>query len=87
MPPSMGHRGKIAISRPRKVGDLRTLTRILWRAVLEAERLLVEAPDDDTRFKGVHATIQACGAYCKLLQDAELEQRLQALEQQTRGKA
>jgi hypothetical protein len=82
-----GHQGSIALTRPRRGGDLTTLRRILWRAVLAAEKILVEAPDDEMRVKGIHATIQACGAYCKLLADTELEQRLQALEQASRGQA
>ena len=61
MPPPMGRRGKIAVSRPRKVGD----TGLYPYSVAGrpgSRALLVEAPDAETSFKGVHATIQACGA-------------------------
>ena len=87
MPPAMAHKGKIALTRPRKGGDVRTLTRILWRAVLEAERLLVDAEDAEMRAKGVHAVVQACGAYLKMLEGTELEARLAVVEQAQKGQA
>jgi hypothetical protein len=53
---------------------------MLWRALLEAERVLLESDDDELSLKAVHAVSQASGQYLKLLEIGELEARVAALE-------
>ena len=52
MPPPMGRRGKIAVSRPRKVGDIRTLTRILWRGRPGSRAVAGGSPGCRDQFQG-----------------------------------
>lgn len=65
--------------RRRKPGDLEALKRELWAAVTTAADLL---DDDDAliRLKAVHAVSQSAASYRAVLSDADLEERLSALE-------
>lgn len=70
------------IRRVRKVGDVEAVRRKLWQAVLAAEDLLLDpkaSRDDQTR--AVHALVQAGGAYRGILEVADLEARIRALEE------
>jgi hypothetical protein len=60
---------------------LEQLTAVLWRCVLEVEALLNEdeCPPDRV-LKAAHALAQLAGAYRGVMEVAELEPRLQALE-------
>jgi hypothetical protein len=71
---------RMAKKRARKPGDLRALQRMLWRALLEAERVFLESDNDELSLKAVHALSQASGQYAKLLEIGELEARVVALE-------
>jgi hypothetical protein len=70
----------MAKKRARKPGDLGALKITLWRAILEAERVLLESEDDELSLKAVHAVSQASGQYLRLLEIGELEARVAALE-------
>jgi hypothetical protein len=70
-------RGKV---RPRKVGDIKALQRMFWQALLEAEYILMTASDVETSLKAIHAIGQTGGAYARLLESTEFEQRLAKLE-------
>jgi hypothetical protein len=64
-----------------KAGDLTQLRSVLWRTILEVEGLLdVRPPATDVVLKSAHALAQLAGAYTKLVETADLERRLQALE-------
>jgi hypothetical protein len=68
--------------RPRKAGDLRTLKRVLWLAITQAERmLLTPETSDDRRLKAIHAISTASGVYLSLCKGADWEARLTAVEQ------
>ena len=53
----------------------------MWRTILEVEALLEEPPrSTEVVLKSAHALAQLAGAYTKLVETADLEPRLQALE-------
>jgi hypothetical protein len=64
-----------------KPGSLEQLTAVLWRCVLEVEALLHEdeCPPDRV-LKASHALAQVAGVYTKVVETAELEGRIAALE-------
>ena len=65
-----------------KPGSLEQLTAALWQCVLEVEALLNEdeCPADRV-LKAAHALAQLAGAYRAVMETAELEQRIRALEE------
>ncbi len=67
--------------RRRKPGDLSSLRRSLWAAILTAEGLCDDA-DAAVRLRALHAMATLAGSYLKTLEIAELEQRIAALEAQ-----
>jgi hypothetical protein len=74
------YKARLAKKRPRRPGDLRQLTRVLWRAILEAEAILAHADDAELTLRAVHAISQASGQYAKLIEVGEFEARLKVLE-------
>lgn len=56
----------------------------VWRAIVKASTLL-DDPDakPDVTLRAVHALTQASGAYAKLLDAAEFDARLRAVEAHT----
>ena len=66
--------------RRHKAGDLADLRRMLWQALIEAKRVLLESSDAELTLRAVHAVSQAAGQYMKLLEIGELEARVAALE-------
>jgi hypothetical protein len=60
-------------------GDREALRARLWDAV-EAAHALLRSRKPDVKLRAVHATSQAASAYAKLLDDGDLEARLEALE-------
>jgi hypothetical protein len=74
-----------------KPGDLAALRRVLWQTIVEVEAL-IESPlvdddgDEDPRarhalvLKAAHALAQLSGAYTRLIEGGDLEQRITALE-------
>jgi len=74
------YQARLAQRRPRKPGDLRQLTRVLWRAILEAEEILMNAGDAELKLKAIHALSQCAGQYRGLIEVGEFESRLKALE-------
>jgi len=61
---------------------------MLWGALLEAQDVLQQAPEDnpELRLKACHCLSQTAGQYAKLLEVGEIEGRLVALEAALRGK-
>jgi hypothetical protein len=64
-----------------KPGTLEQLTAVLWRTVLEIEALLNEdeCPPDRV-LRSAHALAQLAGAYRAVIETADFEARLSALE-------
>lgn len=65
--------------RRRKPGDLSSLRRTLWAALLTGEELADDA-DPATRLRALHAISQLAGTYLKAIEVADLEARIEALE-------
>ena len=63
-----------------KPGDLAALRRILWSAQLEVEKILTDENSTETKLKAASATATLAGTYLKVLEQADLETRLAALE-------
>lgn len=71
----------MARKRHRKPGDLTQLRAVLWRTILEVEALLdMRPPSNELVIKSAHALAQLAGSYTRLVETADLEARLQALE-------
>jgi len=80
------HQARMAKRRLRKSGDMSTLRKVLWQALIEAERVLLEAEDDEMTLKAVHAISQASGQYSRLLEIGEFEARLAQVEAMLQGR-
>ena len=79
--PHKARQAKKKRRRARKMGDLQDARRVLWQALYEAERVLLDADNDAaTTLKAVHAISQASTSYCRLVEIGELEARLSELE-------
>jgi hypothetical protein len=72
--------------RRRKPGDLAALRRVLWSVIVEVEALMDDDGNADPRvhqaltLKAAHALAQLSGAYTRVLEGADLETRIVALE-------
>lgn len=66
--------------RRRKPGDLAALRRVMWEAILAAERIMDEGASPDTRLRAAHALSALAGQYLKAVETTDLEQRIEALE-------
>jgi hypothetical protein len=66
---------------PRKAGDLASLKRKLWYAILTAEGILASEATLDEKLKGVHAIAQVASVYINLTKVSDLEARVSQLEQ------
>jgi hypothetical protein len=64
-----------------KPGDLLSLQRILWQAILDTKGLTDGEASADLVLKTSHALAQLAGAYQKVLFTTDIEARLTALEQ------
>ena len=84
MPNPSPHKARIAKKRKGKPGDMPRLLRVVWSALLEAERVMESTDSDNPELtlKAVHAVSQCAGQYAKLLEVGELEARIVALEVQ-----
>jgi hypothetical protein len=65
---------------PRKSGDLASLKRKLWYAILTAEGILASEATLEDKLKGVHALSQAASVYMNLTKATDLEARVARLE-------
>lgn len=75
---------RINLKRHRKAGSTRDALLIAWRGLKAAEEALyasAETNDLGLVLKAVHAITQASGTYAKLIETAELEARIEALEE------
>ena len=74
-------RPAVKLRQIRKAGDLATLKKKMWRAVLSAEDILTSPlVSTDQQLRAVHALVQAGGAYMKLLERADLQEQLDSLK-------
>jgi hypothetical protein len=87
MPNPNPHQARLAQKRRRKPGDLRQVMLIVWRALIEAEEVMLLADDPELTLKAVHAVSQCAGQYAKLLEVGEYEARLGELERILKGQA
>jgi hypothetical protein len=74
------------LKRPRKSGDLASLKRKLWYAIITAERILASEATLEDKLKGVHALSQAASVYSNLVKLTDLESRIAALEHAVQGR-
>lgn len=75
--------GMIDIKRSRKPGKVADAMLIQWRVLQAAEAVMFSAAasaDVAAVLRAVHATTQAATAYAKLVEAADLEARIAALE-------
>jgi hypothetical protein len=81
------HKARQAKKRRGKPGDLATLLKVVWAALLEAETVLQSTQGDNPELclRAVHAVSQCAGQYAKLLEIDELESRIAALEARGHG--
>lgn len=84
---SQPFQARMARKQIRKPGDLPALTRVLWRAILEAQEIMDTAESEELRLRAVHAIGQTAATYARLLEVGEHEARLAALEAHVRGVA
>jgi hypothetical protein len=76
------YQGRMSRKRRRKPGDLAALTRVLWRALLEAEEiLLAEDSEPEMRLRAANTLSQASLSYLRLIETGEYEARLRAIEE------
>jgi hypothetical protein len=69
-----------------KPGDLMQLRTVLWQAILDAKALTDSSPSaPGLVLRCAHALAQLAGAYTKLVESSELEQRIKALEERAHG--
>ena len=79
--PHKAREAKKRHARLRKSGTIADMQRELWRAILCAKDVLLDASNDPaTTLKAVHAITSASTAYAKLVEVGELEARLSELE-------
>jgi transcriptional regulator of aromatic amino acid metabolism len=62
------HQARMAKRRLRKPGDVRSLQRMLWQALIECERVLMHAEDDEMTLRAAHAIGQVSGQYAKVIE-------------------
>jgi hypothetical protein len=73
----------LSAKRRRAKGDLSELQRRLWRGILIADAGLddaMQASNGEEVRRWLHVLHQLSGTYLKIVMDADLEQRLRALE-------
>jgi hypothetical protein len=71
----------MARKRHHKPGNLTQLRRVLWDTILEVEALLdTRPPSNELVLRSAHALAQLAGTYTKLVETADLEERLAKLE-------
>ena len=68
----------------RKAGNMEELRIKLWRAVMSAESILKKAETHEQATKAIYAVVAACGAYNKIMQTVEFEERIKQLEERQR---
>ena len=83
MPDTRPHLARLAKRSRRSLGDLSAARRRTFAALEYAEAVMRDAAaneDHATVLRAVHATTQAAAAFSKLVEAAELEARIAALE-------
>jgi hypothetical protein len=77
-------KGSMGNKRRRKPGDLSSLRRTLWAALLEIEDML-ESPKEAIKLKAAHSLATLSGVYLKALELTEIEARIKALEEKAKN--
>ena len=75
---------RIDLKRYRKPGTVEDALLIQWRALRAAEEAMYAAAEDDDLkavLSAIHAITQASASYGKLVETAELEERLNQIEE------
>lgn len=80
--PSQARAAKADKRRRRKAATIDDARRALWRAVEATEGVLTNSDDPALTLRAAHALTQSAAAYAKLVQVAEMEARIEALENQ-----
>ena len=71
---------------PPPPGDVHEVRRRLWNAIVAASAIADDPnADESLRLRGVHGVTQASQAYMRVLEAADFEARLAALEAQSSG--
>jgi len=65
--------------RRRRPGDLSSLRRTLWAALLTGEEL-ADNPDPAVRLRALHAISQLAATYLRAIEVSDIEERLRKLE-------
>ena len=78
--PSPARAAKARKRRCQKAASIGDARRALWRAVEATEAVLDTSDDPALTLKACHALTQSAAAYAKMVQLAELEVRIEALE-------
>jgi hypothetical protein len=78
--PHKARRAKRAKAKP--PGTINDVKARVWTAIEAAAEILAASDTDPAlRLRAVHAVTQAAGSYTKILESAEFEARLRALEE------
>jgi hypothetical protein len=70
--------------RPR-AGDMAALQRILWRAILMSEEVMMVANTPEVRLKAANTIAQSSAHYTRIVETMNLLARVEALEQALKG--
>ena len=68
----------------RENGTVTDVQRALWQGIRDADLILRQSHDDAVRLRAVHAITTAAGVYVKVIEAADFEDRLAALERAVR---
>ena len=74
------NQGYIPRKRRRKIGDVRDLRRLLWGVIAEVDQRLGHHPTADELMRMGHLLAQLSGSYLKVLETADIVERLKRLE-------
>jgi hypothetical protein len=74
------NQGHTTRKRRRKVGDIRDLRRLLWGVIAEVDQRLGHHPTADELTRMGHLLAQLSGSYLKVLETADIVERLKRLE-------
>lgn len=87
------HIARMSKKEKSKPGSLDDLTHTLWKAINRLDTCLEQLADTEGKAdtnelcRLVHCLSQSASVYARVLEVGELEARVQALEQQVKGKA
>jgi hypothetical protein len=65
---------------PRKVGDLKSLQRMLWWSVLRLRHILEHTEDPELELRAIYCLSTAAGAFIKATEVSDLQQEVASLK-------